>query len=538
MASLEKWAIGALEKLGIPDPGDIVRYLQPIDNPSEVESYLISMLDVNQASHQKFIEEFMMKQEEAKSNVDSRFYRKPDLEENMGFKINDNKKKQKGPKENGATSGKSQKEVPSSASSSVPSLTTLGKKKTKFVSLYSDEGQNRDVVFLSGRHKCDCQASKHKLINNCLKCGRIVCEQEGSGPCQFCGNLVTSKEEKEVLSRNSRKSEALQKRLLSEKNAVVNDAPTEIGQSSDTLKKAVEHKNKLLEYDRTSEKRTKVFDDESDYFNVSSRWLSQEDKVKLQKREEELRSIKYDRSHQTFTIDLFGRKVITDDAIDGLYDPDDPLVRELLEGKTTDIFSAPDREESSPLVEVNRPQYVDTHTKAGKAQNNSNFWKIGGNFRLQDRELQEMTDEGVCLSMHQPWASLLVAGIKKHEGRMWYSPHRGRLWIAAASKVPTPEEIRQLEHQYSVLLQDENLPFPHHYPTGCLLGCVDVTDILPQEEYRSVYPDGESDSPYVFVCENPQEMIIKFPIKGQHKIYKLDPKIHQAAKKAIRAREE
>lgn len=32
--------------------------------------------------------------------------------------------------------------------------------------------------------------------------------------------------------------------------------------------------------------------------------------------------------------------------------------------------------------------------------------------RIQDRELQEMSDLGMCLSMHQPWASLLVAGIK------------------------------------------------------------------------------------------------------------------------------
>jgi hypothetical protein len=32
--------------------------------------------------------------------------------------------------------------------------------------------------------------------------------------------------------------------------------------------------------------------------------------------------------------------------------------------------------------------------------------------RVQDRELIEMVDEGCCLSMHQPWASLLVTGIK------------------------------------------------------------------------------------------------------------------------------
>lgn len=35
------------------------------------------------------------------------------------------------------------------------------------------------------------------------------------------------------------------------------------------------------------------------------------------------------------------------------------------------------------------------------------------NLRLQDSELQVMSDEGFALSMHQPWASLLVAGIKR-----------------------------------------------------------------------------------------------------------------------------
>ena len=32
------------------------------------------------------------------------------------------------------------------------------------------------------------------------------------------------------------------------------------------------------------------------------------------------------------------------------------------------------------------------------------------------------------------------------------------------------------------------------------------------------YPHGDSSSPYVFVCENPQEIVVRFPIKGKHKI--------------------
>jgi hypothetical protein len=54
------------------------------------------------------------------------------------------------------------------------------KKKTKFVALYSSEGQAlKKIVMLKGRHICDCQAAKHDLVNNCLQCGKIVCSQEG-----------------------------------------------------------------------------------------------------------------------------------------------------------------------------------------------------------------------------------------------------------------------------------------------------------------------------------------------------------------------
>ena len=39
-------------------------------------------------------------------------------------------------------------------------------------------------------------------------------------------------------------------------------------------------------------------------------------------------------------------------------------------------------------------------------------------FRLQDKSLQEMRDDGVCLSMHQPWATLLIVGIKRWVGHL------------------------------------------------------------------------------------------------------------------------
>ena len=40
------------------------------------------------------------------------------------------------------------------------------------------------------------------------------CISLGSGPCLFCGAIVCTREEQEVLNRGSRKSEILRKKLM------------------------------------------------------------------------------------------------------------------------------------------------------------------------------------------------------------------------------------------------------------------------------------------------------------------------------------
>ena len=100
--------------------------------------------------------------------------------------------------------------------------------------------------------------------------------------------------------------------------------------------------------------------------------------------------------------------------------------------------------------------------------------------------------------------------------------------------MPSPEDIKELEQFYRVHTGREDIRFPGHYPTSCLLGSVDMTECLAQEEYRDLYPEGESGSPYVFICSNPQELMIKFPMSGKHKLFKLESKLHMAAKKTIK----
>ena len=89
-------------------------------------------------------------------------------------------------------------------------------------------------------------------------------------------------------------------------------------------------------------------------------------------------------------------------------------------------------------------------------------------------------DTRKCLSMHQPWASLLIMGFKRVEGREWSTDYRGPLWIHAAAHRPTEEAIRQVEQSCLDLYGDtEDKPeFPSRYPTGVLLGRCELVDCL------------------------------------------------------------
>jgi len=49
----------------------------------------------------------------------------------------------------------------------------------------------------------------------------------------------------------------------------------------------------------------------------------------------------------------------------------------------------------------------------------------------------------------------LILPLGRHEGRAWYTSHRGRLWIAATVRVPTAHEIQNAEHMYKILKEGE-----------------------------------------------------------------------------------
>ncbi|XP_061616734.1 activating signal cointegrator 1 [Phyllopteryx taeniolatus] len=562
---LLQWCLGQLQhKFGLEASEDIVKYIISIEKAEEIEEYVGDLLQGTDGRKGQFIEEFLCrwkKTQRQAGDAAGLFILKESVtatDSQDTTKDSQRKSKRKGRNKQELLTVSQTDLEPEAVKTPIDLMrvqesgtTSSTKKKSKFTNLYAQEGQDKLTVILPGRHSCDCLAQKHRLINNCISCGRIVCEQEGSGPCLFCGKLVCTKEEQEILLRDSNKSQKLRKKLMGDGGERDYLAHQEAKMKAG-LQKAVQHKDKLLEYDRTSVKRTQVLDDESDYFATeSNKWLSTAERDKLRKKEEELRELRHaSRKDRKITLDFAGRQVLDEgNNLNEYYNK----LEETLQAMNIDSAAKSPlykrqggqqnlRELVNPNIKQSAPEWVDV----GNSENNKRNMEKGqsvaqaskggerAKLRLQDKELQEMSDGGWCLSMHQPWASLLVKGIKRVEGRTWYTSHRGRLWIAAAAKKPTPREIAEVEAMYSSIYKKE-LRFPSDYPTGCLLGCVNVTDCLSQEQFREQFPNTceESASPFVFICSYPQELLVKFPMKGKHKIWKLESQYHQGAKKGL-----
>ncbi|KAK1891317.1 Activating signal cointegrator 1 [Dissostichus eleginoides] len=563
--ALLQWCVDQLHhKFGLEACEDIVQYVLSIENAEEIKDYMGDLLQGTDGRKGLFIDEFVsrwMKTQRQTTDSSSLFHLKeplssPDSQDMSKDSLKKSKRKGRNKQEVMAVS-QSEPE-PEAVKTPIDLMraqentsSSSTKKKSKFVNLYAKEGQDKMSILFPGRHACECLAQKHNLINNCISCGRIVCDQEGSGPCLFCGSLVCTREEQEILQRDSNKSQKLRKKLMGD-GGERDYLPNQEAKMKAGLEKAVQHKDKLLDYDKNSVKRTQVLDDESDYFATeSNQWLSPNEREKLRKKEEELRDLRHaSRKDRKITLDFAGRKVLDEgNNLNDYYDKLDETLRAMNSDSPSKspMFSRQGgRQTLGDLVNPNimqaAPEWVDVggsesykkNTKQGKSSVEEKGGEDRQKLRLQDKDLQEMADGGWCLSMHQPWATLLVRGIKRVEGRTWYSSHRGRLWIAAAAKQPSPQEIAEVEAMYRHIYKKDPR-FPKDYPTGCLLGCVNMTDCLSQEQFREQFPNTceESASPFVFICTNAQEMLVKFPMKGKHKIWKLESQYHQGAKKGL-----
>lgn len=123
------------------------------------------------------------------------------------------------------------------------------------------------------RKACDCIGAKHGLLKiapNCLNCGRVICNQEGVGPCIYCGTRIISNEALNEIRialqvRRSDTSAKLDPELL--KHAGINLTIDERGRISqlDQFEKAMALRDTILEHQASGLSRTKINDEFSSY---------------------------------------------------------------------------------------------------------------------------------------------------------------------------------------------------------------------------------------------------------------------------------
>ncbi|CAG9327415.1 unnamed protein product [Blepharisma stoltei] len=382
-------------------------------------------------------------------------------------------------------------------------------------------------AFVSKR-LCYCMATTHELIGNCLACGKIVCAIEGRGPCMYCGHMVVPKGE-------------VPQTLPDEKSYI----------------QAIQHKEKLLAFDQNTDERLAVIDDHTDWFDIANNaWFSPEDReaaLKMEKEQKERAEsanrtmhVTVDLANATVDADIRSKKVVEKDKVQqkekaGKFfieaskrlhastDLDDK-VRVVYEQVMSKLKNEPVKEKPKKeafSVVQNEDPFAELAAKVEKP-------------KIHDPMIfTEGQDKRQCLTMHQPWASLLVYGFKRVEGRNWSTDYRGPLWIHASARRPTPEDIAAVESFYTNLYGNapDKPSFPDKYPTGVLLGRVELIDVLSGEEYNEITPENfreDNESKFRFIIKNPMKLLVPIRMLGSKKIYNLDFQLWEGACRGLR----
>ena len=115
-----------------------------------------------------------------------------------------------------------------------------------------------------------------------------------------------------------------------------------------------------------------------------------------------------------------------------------------------------------------------------------------------------------ALSIRQPWASLIVAGIKDIENRSWITQYRGLVLIHAAQKI----DKKGIEFVRKMGLSQIMIDTMYEY-TGGIIGEAEILDCVKHSD--SQWFEG----PFGFVLKNAKER--KFlPMKGKLGIFDVE----------------
>lgn len=142
-----------------------------------------------------------------------------------------------------------------------------------------------------------------------------------------------------------------------------------------------------------------------------------------------------------------------------------------------------------------------------------------------------MSDTLACVSVRQPWADLLAAGIKPFENRGWYCNHRGSLVIHAGKTWKDDEEDAYIELMYKALkIKDrwrQGILARSRSRLGGFVGICNMRMCISAKDWFStggLEYDGEHQwftGPYGWVITGSQMFSHVIPYRGQQGLFRV-----------------
>jgi hypothetical protein len=140
-----------------------------------------------------------------------------------------------------------------------------------------------------------------------------------------------------------------------------------------------------------------------------------------------------------------------------------------------------------------------------------------------------------AISLWQPWASLMVIGLKKNETRSWATKYRGLLAIHASKKVvPFKDAFGHLPVTLQKFLMDrivEHYGCYSNLPTGAVLGTVNVKGCVDTEFGRFVSGETElacgdyTDGRFAWLTDDSFKFDKPIPAKGMQGFWNWDGEV-------------
>ena len=117
--------------------------------------------------------------------------------------------------------------------------------------------------------------------------------------------------------------------------------------------------------------------------------------------------------------------------------------------------------------------------------------------------------EPPALTIKQPWASLIVHGVKNVENRSWATRYRGPIWVHAGAHHDHSRQATTLLRRYSADMV---------FPTRAVVGSVTISDCI--RDHDSDWADRNY---WHWILTDPEPLAAPIPARGAQGLWVWSP---------------